>query len=172
MTGASQPAKSLDATHKLLRTAMLQKKPIAAFYAGHRRLLCPYVLGRNKENRLHVLCYQYGGGSASGLKPSGSPENWRCIAVDKLSSIADHRRLRGRAPSATRGFRPASSTLSSTRKNRRFWSNKMRFRCRISRTHRPPCPDPRTRLPEALGRSHRRSRTQRPHLRRLPRPCR
>ncbi len=86
--GASQPARSLDAAHKLLRTAMLQKKPIAAFYAGHTRLLCPYVLGRNKRNRLHVLCYQYGGGSASGLKPIGSPENWRCIAVDKLSSIA------------------------------------------------------------------------------------
>ncbi len=85
--GASQPAKSLDATHKLLRTAMLQKKPIAAFYGGHRRLLCPYVLGRNKENRLHVLCYQYGGGSSSALKPIGSPENWRCVAVDKLSSV-------------------------------------------------------------------------------------
>jgi hypothetical protein len=85
--GASQPAKSLDATHKLLRTAMLQKKPIAAFYAGYRRLLCPYVLGRNKQNHLHVLCYQYGGGSASKLKAHGSPQNWRCIAVDKLSAV-------------------------------------------------------------------------------------
>ena len=85
--GASQPARSLDATHKLLRSAMLQKRPIAAFYAGHRRLLCPYVLGRNKGNHLHVLCYQYGGGSASGLKNPGSPENWRCVAVDKLSNV-------------------------------------------------------------------------------------
>ena len=84
---ASQPAKSLDATHKLLRTAMLQKKPIAAFYAGHRRLLCPYVLGRNKDNRVQVLCYQYGGHSASGLKAKGSPDNWRCIALDKLSDV-------------------------------------------------------------------------------------
>ena len=86
---ASGPAKarSLDAIHKLLRTALLQKKPIAAFYQGHKRLLCPYVLGRNKEDRVHVLCYQYGGGSASGLKRQGSPENWRCIALDKLSSV-------------------------------------------------------------------------------------
>lgn len=66
---------------------MLQKKPIAAVYTGNRRLLCPYVLGRNKQNQLHVLCYQYGGSSASGLKPIGSAENWRCIAVDKLSSV-------------------------------------------------------------------------------------
>ena len=85
--GASQPATSLYAIHRLLRTAMLQKKPVAAFYSGHRRLLCPYVLGRNKRNHLHVLCYQYGGESASGLKGQGSPDNWRCIAVDKLSSV-------------------------------------------------------------------------------------
>lgn len=84
---APQPAKSLDATHKLLRAAMLHKHPITALYAGHRRLLCPYVLGRNKEDRLHVLCYQYGGSSASGLKHQGSPENWRCIAVDRLSEV-------------------------------------------------------------------------------------
>lgn len=76
--GASQPARSLDATHKLLRTAMLQKKPIAAIYADHRRLLCPYVLGRNKRNQLSVLCYQYKG-------PSG--RGWRCIAVEKLSEV-------------------------------------------------------------------------------------
>ena len=75
---ASQPATSLDAIHKLLRTAMLQKKPIAAFYGDRRRLLCPYVLGRNKQNHLHVLCYQYKGGSGSG---------WRCIAVEKLSEV-------------------------------------------------------------------------------------
>src|ERR1700744_877421 len=85
--GASQPGRALDATHKLLRTAMLQKKPIAAFYAGHRRLLCPYVLGRNKRNLLHVLCYQYGGESTSGFKARGSPENWRCVAVEKLSGV-------------------------------------------------------------------------------------
>ena len=66
---------------------MLQKKPIGAVYAGRKRLLCPYVLGRNKLNQLHVLCYQYSGGSASGLKTKGSPDNWRCITVEKLSDV-------------------------------------------------------------------------------------
>jgi hypothetical protein len=34
-----------------------------------------------------LLCYQYGGESESGLKAMGSPENWRCIALDKLRSV-------------------------------------------------------------------------------------
>jgi hypothetical protein len=33
------------------------------------------------------LCYQYGGESESGLKPPGSPDNWRCIALDKLTQV-------------------------------------------------------------------------------------
>lgn len=34
-----------------------------------------------------MLCYQYGGESESGLEPVGSPANWRCIAVEKLSDV-------------------------------------------------------------------------------------
>jgi hypothetical protein len=34
-----------------------------------------------------VLCYQYGGESESGLKPAGSSENWRCIALDRLPEV-------------------------------------------------------------------------------------
>jgi hypothetical protein len=34
-----------------------------------------------------VLCYQYGGGSQSGLQPAGSPANWRCIVLEKLSRV-------------------------------------------------------------------------------------
>ena len=84
-----QPARiqSLDEIHGLLRTAVRAKRPIAAMYGGHRRLLCPYVLGRNKLGHLQLLCYQYGGTSRSGLGHAGSPENWRCVAVNKLSRV-------------------------------------------------------------------------------------
>jgi len=57
-------------------------------YDGLPRLLCPHVLGRNREGRLGVFCYQFGGGSGSGLR--SGPEGiggWRCIAVDKLSQV-------------------------------------------------------------------------------------
>ena len=34
-----------------------------------------------------MLCYQYGGKRETGLKPKGSPENWRCIALDELRRV-------------------------------------------------------------------------------------
>ena len=61
---------------------------MAAVYDGLPRLLCPHVLGRNREGRLRAFCYQYGGSSGSGLRmgPEGM-SGWRCIAVDKLSHV-------------------------------------------------------------------------------------
>jgi hypothetical protein len=44
-------------------------------------------LGRNREGQLRVLCYQYGGESQSGLQRAGSPANWRCVALDKLTRV-------------------------------------------------------------------------------------
>jgi hypothetical protein len=57
-------------------------------YDGLPRLLCPHVLGRNKEGRLGALCYQFGGSSGSGLRQgSDGLGGWRCLAVDKLSEV-------------------------------------------------------------------------------------
>jgi hypothetical protein len=66
---------------------MVLKKPIGAMYDDHARSLCPHVLGWNKDRELQVLCYQYAGGSGSGLKPRGSISNWRCLALAKLSAV-------------------------------------------------------------------------------------
>ena len=71
----------------VVRTAVESRRPISAVYHNRRRLFCPHRLGRNKEGQFRVLCYQYGGESESGLKPPGSPDNWRCIALDKLRSV-------------------------------------------------------------------------------------
>jgi hypothetical protein len=46
-----------------------------------------HKLGRNREWQLRVLCYQYGGEIQSGLHLVGSPANWRCVALEKLSRI-------------------------------------------------------------------------------------
>jgi hypothetical protein len=78
---------SLEHIYSLVRSAVVSKRPIAAIYHGRRRLLCPHRLGRNRNGELRVLCYQYGGESESGLKPAGSPDNWRCIVLEKLSSV-------------------------------------------------------------------------------------
>ena len=73
--------------YQLVWAAVVGKHPIAAMYHDRPRLLCPHRLGRNKEAQLRVLCYQYGGESESGLEPVGSPANWRCIVLGKLSRV-------------------------------------------------------------------------------------
>jgi hypothetical protein len=73
--------------YSLVRSAVLGKRPIAATYHDRRRLLCPHRLGRNRNGEFRVLCYQYGGESESGLEPVGSPANWRCIVLEKLSAV-------------------------------------------------------------------------------------
>ena len=81
------PGQTQDEIYRLVRRAAINKQPIAAVYDGHERLLCPHVLGISKEGRRQALCYQYGGASSRGLGPGGSAGNWRCIRVEKLSSV-------------------------------------------------------------------------------------
>jgi hypothetical protein len=84
-----QPAtgQRVNETYELLRRAAARRQPVAAMYDGQPRLLCPHVLGR-KSGRLHVLFYQFGGSSNSGLPvaPEGAGD-WRCLAVEKLSQV-------------------------------------------------------------------------------------
>ena len=86
---AVQPIRkqSYEQVYLLLKAAIFEKSCVSARYRGYLRLVCPYILGRNAEGRPHLLAYQYGGDSASGLGPTGSPENWRCIAIEKLSDV-------------------------------------------------------------------------------------
>ena len=96
--------------YRLIWTAVEQRSPIAAVYKQRPRLLCPHRLGRNKQGDLRVLCYQYGGESESGLQPVGSPTNWRCIAVEKLSSVELLEDLWRSAPNHSR---PASCIVDA-----------------------------------------------------------
>ena len=80
--GADKPGR-LEDVYRKVRQAIETRRPISAFYEEHPRLFCPHRLGRNKEGELRVLCCQFGGASRSGLKPPGSPDNWRCIAVNE-----------------------------------------------------------------------------------------
>lgn len=74
-------------TYRLLRAAVLQRRPVSCTYDGLRRLLCPHVLGTNRAGQKRVFCYQYGGGSSSGLQPRAGSGSWRCLAVDKLDEV-------------------------------------------------------------------------------------
>ncbi len=70
--------------YALLEGAILGREQVIATYEGEVRTFCPHALGA-KDGRRHVLGYQFGGGSRSGLPPGGE---WRCYAVDKLDNVA------------------------------------------------------------------------------------
>ena len=78
---------TVEEIYRVVWAAVSNKQPIEANYQGRYRLFCPHRLGRNREGRLRVLCYQYGGDSRSGLDPLDSSANWRCVALEKLSRV-------------------------------------------------------------------------------------
>jgi len=101
---------TVEEIYRLVWTAVASRKPIGARYQGRPRLFCPHRLGRNSAGGLRVLCYQYGGESESGLQPAGSPANWRCIVVEKLSQV---RLLEDSWRTAPNHSRPASCVVDA-----------------------------------------------------------
>lgn len=71
-------------TYALLEGAILHREQVLAIYEGEAREFCPHALG-TKGQRRHVLAYQFGGSSRSGL-PSGG--DWRCFEVDLLENAS------------------------------------------------------------------------------------
>ena len=108
-SGASAVGLQQD-VYRIVRKAVETRQPLAAVYHNRCRLFCPHRLGRNKEGAFRVLGYQYGGDSESGLKPSGSPANWRCMALDQLSTV---RLLKGAWRTAPNHSRPTSCIVDA-----------------------------------------------------------
>ena len=74
-------------SYQLVRQAILEHRNIHATYSGLHREMTPHVLG-NKGGKPQGLFYQYGGQSSSRpIQPDGSPDNWRCIEIAKLSNV-------------------------------------------------------------------------------------
>jgi hypothetical protein len=101
---------TVEDIYRLVWTAIASKHPIGAVYKDRPRLFCPHRLGRNRAKQLRVLCYQYGGESESGLAPGGSPENWRCVALEKLRKVE---LLEGSWKTAPNHSRPASCVIDA-----------------------------------------------------------
>ncbi|MBL8544883.1 MAG: hypothetical protein JNL81_00370 [Hyphomonadaceae bacterium] len=75
-----------SATYKLFEQALRTRKQIACMYGGHRRELCPVILGHSGGEE-KALTYQVGGASGSGLPPGGE---WRCLFLSKVSFARLH----------------------------------------------------------------------------------
>ena len=101
---------TVEYIYRLIWTAVANKHCIGAVYKDIPRLFCPHRLGRNQTGQFRVLCYQYGGDSQSGLQPVGSPANWRCIVIEKLSRV---KLLQDRWRTAPNHSRPASCVIDA-----------------------------------------------------------
>jgi hypothetical protein len=101
---------TVEDVYRLVWTAVANRQPISAVYKNRPRLFCPHRLGRNRDKQLRVLCYQYGGESESGLAPMGSPENWRCVVLEKLRKVELSDGLWKTAPNHSR---PASCVVDA-----------------------------------------------------------
>ncbi len=71
---------------QLIQDAITQKLIVVADFRGCHREMCPHTLGY-KKGREKALFYQFAGGSRSGLGPTGSDRNWRCVYLDELSDV-------------------------------------------------------------------------------------
>ena len=66
--------------YRLFRQAILEEKQVTCVYGGHRRELCPHILGHTKGEE-KVLAFQFGGTSSSKLPPKGE---WRCLKLENV----------------------------------------------------------------------------------------
>jgi hypothetical protein len=74
--------------YQIVKDAILARRPLAAIYKDRVRLVCPHVLGEDKNGCYQALFYQFAGESSSRpIMPDGSTDNWRCLALEKLSSV-------------------------------------------------------------------------------------
>jgi len=75
-----------SAVYKLFAQAMRAKSQIVCTYNGHRREVCPIVLGHTGGEE-KALTFQVGGTSSSSLPPGGE---WRCLTLVNVRHAALH----------------------------------------------------------------------------------
>ncbi len=68
---------------RLLHQAILAKKQVVCVYGGHRREVCPYILGHS-DGEEKALVFQFAAGSNSTLPAVGE---WRCLFLKHVADI-------------------------------------------------------------------------------------
>jgi hypothetical protein len=70
--------------YSVVRDAIIDRQQVIATYGGHRREMCPHVIG-TKGGRRQALFFQFAGSSSRGLPAGG---DWRCLPTDGLSDVS------------------------------------------------------------------------------------
>lgn len=72
-----------SATYELFLRAMRERMQITCVYQGHRREVCPILLGRTGLEEIS-LAFQFAGDTSDGQIPP--PGDWKCL---RLSDVRD-----------------------------------------------------------------------------------
>lgn len=75
-----------SATYVRVRDALIKRQTVIASYDGLHRELCPHAIGTTRDVE-RALFYQCAGHSSKGPVVPGSPDNWRCMDLHRLSVI-------------------------------------------------------------------------------------
>jgi hypothetical protein len=70
-------------TYALFEEAMRHRRQILCRYDGHRRELCPIILGHTDGQEV-ALTYQFAGSGSKPLPPGGQ---WKCLRLSKVSDV-------------------------------------------------------------------------------------
>ena len=72
-----------SAIYQLFRSAIAAEQQVVCNYQGHRREVCPHIIGTNKDGAEVVLAWQFGGTSSQGKLPPGG--QWRCLLLRNVT---------------------------------------------------------------------------------------
>jgi hypothetical protein len=70
-----------SATYELFLRAMREKRQIVCVYQGHRREVCPILLGRTGLEE-KSLVFQFAGATSDG--PIRPPGDWKCLRLAEV----------------------------------------------------------------------------------------
>jgi hypothetical protein len=76
----------MEGTYALVLRAIEQRRQVHATYDGHRRRMCPHVIG-TREGQPRALFFQFDGSSGRGLPAGG---DWRCLPLAGLTEVSIH----------------------------------------------------------------------------------
>ena len=71
-------------TYRIIRDAILNERQITCIYQGHRRELCPHIVGWTSGSE-RLLAWQFGGETGSGVLPRGGA--WKCLDVGGMTKV-------------------------------------------------------------------------------------
>ena len=71
-------------TYELFLRAMRERQQVVCVYQGHRREVCPILLGRTGLEE-KSLVYQFAGATSEGpIKPGG---DWKCLKLKEVRDV-------------------------------------------------------------------------------------